>query len=146
MTGPKSGPYVTPVKHDDTWATPQALYARLDREHGFSVDAAALPHNTKHPRFWGPTEDGLAQDWNGETVFVNPPWSNVAPWVAKALSLSCGKAVLVLPSRTDRQWFHDLLAAKAEIEFLKGRLRFVAPEGRRQGSAREGALVAVVRR
>lgn len=145
---PKSdqpGPYVTPVKHDDTWGTPDALFATLHAEHGFTVDADALPHNAKLPRFWSPAEDGLKQSWDGERVFCNPPWSNVGPWVAKALSLSRGKVVLLLPSRTDRQWFHDL-AWVAKITFLRGRLRFKAPEGRKQGSAREGALLAVIQR
>ena len=40
-----------------------------------------------------------------------------------------GIAVMLLPARTDTKWFHDYVYKKAEIRFLKGRLRFNnAPE------------------
>ena len=31
---------------------------------------------------------------------------------------------MLLPARTDVRWFHDYIYGKAEIRFLKGRLRF----------------------
>lgn len=32
--------------------------------------------------------------------------------------------VLLLPARTDTKWFHEYLYGKAEIRFIKGRLKF----------------------
>lgn len=31
---------------------------------------------------------------------------------------------MLLPARTDTKWFHDYILGKAEIRFLKGRLKF----------------------
>lgn len=36
----------------DEWETPPDLFRELDQEFGFAVDLAALPHNTKCPRFY----------------------------------------------------------------------------------------------
>ncbi|GAB6276278.1 MAG: hypothetical protein SAMD01599839_08180 [Rectinema sp.] len=37
-----------------------------------------------------------------------------------------GGALVVglLPARTDTRWFHDFILGRAEIRFLKGRLKF----------------------
>lgn len=32
--------------------------------------------------------------------------------------------VMLLPARTDTKWFHDYIYHKAEIRFIKGRLKF----------------------
>lgn len=32
--------------------------------------------------------------------------------------------VMLVPSRTDTRWFHDYIYGKAEIRFVKGRLKF----------------------
>lgn len=49
--------------------------------------------------------------------------------------------VMLLPSRTDTRWFHDYILGKAEIRFLKGRLKF----GNSKNSAPFGSLIAVWR-
>jgi phage N-6-adenine-methyltransferase len=91
------------------------------------LDAAALPTNAKCARFFSPTEDGLAQDWGTETVWLNPPYSQIARWVEKAYAASLKGATVVcyLTSRTDTAWFHDVVLPYAEIRFIRGRERFV---------------------
>ena len=32
--------------------------------------------------------------------------------------------VMLLPARTDTKWFHDFIMDKAEIRFIRGRLKF----------------------
>jgi len=32
---------------------------------------------------------------------------------------------MLIPSRTDTRWFHDYILGKAEIRFIKGRLKFI---------------------
>lgn len=68
----------------------------------------------------------------GERIFLNPPYgSEAANWVAKAYFESQYAEVIVglLPARTDARWFHDFVYGKAEIRFIKGRLKFVGPNG-----------------
>ena len=32
--------------------------------------------------------------------------------------------MMLIPARTDTRWFHDWIYGKAEIRFIKGRLKF----------------------
>lgn len=112
------------TSRNDVRRTPRALYDELDAEFGFTVDVASLPDNALCDRFFTPEDDGLTQDWTNEVCWMNPPYSWIEPWCAKAAS---EKAITVglLPVRTDLPWFHDhVMAAGAEVRFIKGRLRF----------------------
>jgi len=64
----------------------------------------------------------------GYRVFCNPPYGRqIAEWVRKAYetNLEHGNLVVMLiPARTDTKWFHDYIYGKAEIRFVKGRLKF----------------------
>ncbi len=53
---------------------------------------------------------------------MNPPYGReIGKWVAK---LANNTGVALLPARTDTKWFHDYIYGKAEIRFIKGRLKF----------------------
>ena len=42
-----------------------------------------------------------------------------------ALAAKSGAVVvMLLPARTDTKWFHEYIYGKAEIRFVRGRLRF----------------------
>jgi phage N-6-adenine-methyltransferase len=120
----------------DDRATAPEVFASLHARFQFSIDAAALPHNAKLPRFWTPDDDGLAQDWTGERVWCNPPYSSIEPWVVKALTSPCELAVLLLPAnRTEQGWWQDHIEPRRDkvgspvrVEFLRGRMRFIAPD------------------
>ena len=49
--------------------------------------------------------------------------------------------VMLLPARTDTRWFHDYIYGKAEIRFVKGRLKF----GGAKNSAPFPSMVVVFR-
>lgn len=106
------------------WGTPQGFYDELDKEFGFTLDPCATEANTKCARFYTKVDDGLSRSWEGERVFMNPPYGReIGKWVKKA-SEEGELAVCLLPARTDTRWFHDYILGKAEIRFLRGRLRF----------------------
>jgi phage N-6-adenine-methyltransferase len=110
----------------DEWPTPQYLFDALNSEFGFTLDACATSANAKCAKFFTKAEDGLAQDWSGETLFMNPPYGrNIGRWVEKAYLTSCqgSTVVCLLPARTDTRWWHRFVM-KGEIRFLRGRLRF----------------------
>ena len=63
----------------------------------------------------------------GYRVFCNPPYSQIAKWVEKAFRETRNDNTLVallIPSRTDTRYFHDYIYQRAEIRFMKGRLKF----------------------
>lgn len=109
------------------WATPPAMFAGWDAEFGFTLDVCALPHNTKCPRYFTPEVDGLAQDWGREVCWCNPPYDDIGAWIRKAYeaSLTGATVVCLVYARTDTEWFHDWVYGKAELRFLRGRIRFV---------------------
>lgn len=113
----------------DLWATPQWLFDELDAEFGFDLDACATPDNAKCKRFFTPEQDGLKQNWKN-TVWCNPPYGRqIGQWVKKAhdsAAVNGAVVVMLLPARTDTRWFHDYIYGKAEVRFLRGRIKFGA--------------------
>lgn len=108
------------------YATPNETYSALHREFGFTLDPCSTHENAKCGRHFTLAEDGLAQDWEQETVFMNPPYGRaISLWMRKAYEQSLGGATVVclVPARTDTKWWHDF-AMKGEVRFLKGRLKF----------------------
>lgn len=82
--------------------------------------------NAKCSKYYSPEQDGLSQKWDG-VCWCNPPYGRkVKDWVLKAEQSAKDGAIVVmlLPARTDTKWFHDYILGKAEIRFLKGRLKF----------------------
>ncbi len=111
------------------WATPQTFFDALDAEFQFTLDPCASVENAKCKKFYTVAENGLAQDWSGETVFCNPPYGRaIYDWVFKCWRESrnpCTTVVMLIPSRTDTRYFHEFIYKKArEIRFIRGRLRF----------------------
>lgn len=109
----------------DVWATPQWLFDALDKEFGFTLDPCSDGANAKCDRYFTPAENGLMRDWGTETVFMNPPYSEVDDWMRKAYGAAQGGATVVclIPARTDTRWWHKY-AMKAEVRFIRGRLKF----------------------
>ena len=115
----------------DYWETPQSFFDELNKEFHFTLDACATKENSKCQRFYDEEHNGLIQDWEGEVVFCNPPYSKKGKqdlWVKKCYEESQKpKTVVValLPARTDTQRFHNYILGKAtEIRYIKGRLFF----------------------
>ncbi len=72
-------------------------------------------------------ESKLKQDWGTHRVFCNPPYGRaIGAWARKCFESSQRGALVVLlvPARTDTRWYHDWIEDKAEVTFLRGRLRF----------------------
>ncbi|MGN1346071.1 MAG: phage N-6-adenine-methyltransferase [Eubacteriales bacterium] len=130
----------------EDWTTPQAFYDKLDEEFHFTLDAAASDENHKCGKWFTQDQDALKQDWGGETVFLNPPYGRkTGNFVKKAYEEHCKNnitVVMLLPARTDVAWFHDYILGKAEIRFIRGRLKF----GGAKNNAPFPSMVAVYRR
>ena len=109
----------------DLWATPQVFFDELHAEFGFTLDPCALPSNAKCEQFFTREIDGLKQNWGGHIVFMNPPYGReIGKWVEKAATCGADIVVGLLPARTDTKWFHEHIYNKAEVRFVKGRLKF----------------------
>lgn len=113
---------------NEVWETPQDFFDRLDGEFHFDLDPCATEENHKCERFFTKEQDGLKQNWGGQNVFCNPPYGRgLKQWVKKCYEESQKPdtlVVMLIPARTDTSFFHDYIYHKAEIRFIRGRLKF----------------------
>lgn len=110
----------------DKWATPPALFKKLDDEFHFTLDVCADATNAKVAKYFTEEQDGLAQDWTKDISWMNPPYGDAIPlWVRKAVETARGGGVVVglLPNRSDTRWWGDVMKA-TELRFIKGRVKF----------------------
>lgn len=125
------------------WATPQSFFDALNREFSFTLDPCSTHENAKCEKHYTKEDDGLSKNWGGEVVFCNPPYGRELPkWVKKCYEESChADVVMLIPARTDTRWFWDYIYGKAEIRFIKGRLKF----GNAKQSAPFPSMVVIYR-
>ena len=109
------------------WSTPQDFFSRLNVLFNFTLDAASTHENAKCEKHFTAEDDGLSQDWGGQTVWLNPPYGrDIAKWVEKAYKEGLKEntvVVCLLPARTDTAWFHDY-CMYGRVIFVRGRLKF----------------------
>lgn len=117
----------------DTWAE------CVERWGPFDLDVAAAPHNAKCDRFYTLADDALRQPWDAESVWCNPPYSDLVRWVMHAKMEVCNgraeRVTMLLPAnRTEQSWWQDhiepmrdgaLPKAGITTHFLRGRRRFI---------------------
>jgi phage N-6-adenine-methyltransferase len=134
------------MSNRDEWATPHAILDGLFPEFEFDLDVCANANNTKAAVYFTEEDDGLTQPWGG-VCWMNPPYSNIAPWVEKAWreSLNGSTIVALLPAATDTNWFWDWVKGKAEIRFIKGRVQFEPPPGVKASSNPHASILAIYR-
>lgn len=111
----------------DEWSTPQKFFDEINEEFNFNLDVCATDENHKCDQYYTLENSGLEKNWGGYRVFCNPPYSKISEWVAKAFYETRNDntlVVLLIPARTDTRYFHDYIYNRAEIRFVKGRLKF----------------------
>lgn len=110
--------------HDD-WETPKELYDELDSEFHFDYDPCPLCAEF----------DGLKKIW-GKSNFINPPYTRKLKeaFIRKAYEESQrgNLCVMLLPVSTSTKIFHEIIYHNAEIRFLKGRVKFIGINTKRE--------------
>lgn len=110
------------------WSTPSDFYNELNNEFHFDLDVCADEYNHKCKNYFTEKDDGLIQNWEGHICFCNPPYGkSIKDWVAKGYyegTKPNTTVVMLIPARTDTKYFHQYIYHKAEIRFIKGRLKF----------------------
>lgn len=132
---------------DTCWETPQELFDSLNSEFHFTLDPCCVPQTAKCKKYYTPIENGLLQDWSQDIVFVNPPYGKeIKDWIKKSSDEAKKGAtvVLLIPARTDTKYFHDYIYGKAEIRFIKGRVKFLQ-NGETKNTAPFPSMIVVFR-
>lgn len=112
----------------DSWATPKWI---MDM---FPNAFDPCPYN---PDWDEAHYDGLVDGWPDQgVIFINPPYSNVNPWIDRALNhkLLCNlqgtkvTIVMLLKHDSSTKWFAKLQEAGAKFLMFQGRLTFENPD------------------
>ena len=133
-------------KHD--YETPTEVYNPLNKEFKFTLDPCCTKETAKCTKYYTKEENGLEQNWEGERVFVNPPFGRqIKSWVEKCYyeaQKKDTKVVMLIPARTDTEYFHNFIynGKAKEIRFIKGRVTFLQNE-KRVGSATFPSMIVV---
>ena len=127
----------------DTWRTPEYVFNwLLYRFHMIEVDGCANPQNALYPDYIG--QGGLAENFldfdveildrkfGGATgIFVNPPYSDVTPFIKQAKRLRDNGHLVVMLLNNDKstQWYQNHIhnVANEVIDIIGGRIAFVHP-------------------
>jgi phage N-6-adenine-methyltransferase len=109
------------------WTTPKWLFDELSKDFDFDCDVCANDYNSLCKYYFTEENTCLDKTWH-KTNFMNPPYGyGIGKFIKKAYDETKNNGfctVAVLPARTDTKWFHNYIYGKADIIFVKGRLKF----------------------
>lgn len=125
--------------NDERGTPPELLRTLIDAlpSERFSVDPAsgAEPFPIADTRYTE-ADNGLQQSWDGDSVWLNPPYSDLKTWLKKAVreidrtdSHAPELLLALLPGNTSTQWFQEYAAQATYMTLIEGRLEFHGTDG-----------------
>lgn len=124
----------------EEWLTPPEVIAALGGAESFDLDPCApavQPWPTARAVFTR-SDNGLLKPWHGR-VWLNPPYSTgvIERWLARLAEHGKGTSLIFARTETEAFFRHVWERAHALL-FIRGRLHFHLPDGRR-AAANAGA-------
>jgi hypothetical protein len=115
------------VTGTDDYYTPSWVFDRMDID--FDLDVCSPPEGIPWipaARYFTQADDGLAQPWEGR-VWMNPPYSDVTPWVRRFIDHRHG--VMLLPLAKS-WWLNDVWSAAdaVTVSDMGGEMHFHRPD------------------
>lgn len=142
----------TPVEQRNLWQTPIPLFVALDAEFCLTLDAAASADNALCNRYITEEQNTLTTPWADFLVapgyvWLNPPYSDITPFVQKAAAESKNQigTVMLVPSDTSVGWFREAIETASEVRFIVGgRLAFINPvSGKPVSGNNKGSMLII---
>lgn len=140
----------TPTEIRDLWQTPKALFDYYDNRFDFNFDMAASEDNALCDVFFTKESCALTTDWTDYPTgngFLNPPFSDVQPWIEKVIEVSEiteQTFVVLLPADTSVKWFKLAFDNCSECHFISGRISFINAETQKPVSGNNKGSVVFV--
>lgn len=113
----------------DEWYTPAWIFEALNVK--FDYDPCS-PGGRVPSHTWcryGAFNRGLEGNWRG-SVWLNPPFggrNGIRPWLEKFAEHDNG--IAIVPNRTATDWFQDFTQHAAGLLFIRGKVKFLRPDG-----------------
>ena len=154
----------TPTEIRDLWQTPKFVFDYYDKRFGFDIDLAASTANALCGEYCTEYEDALLHDtfqdklfnlglvedgseYAKPSVWCNPPYSNLMPWVAMMVEYAETygvKIVTLIPADTSVKWFKYAFEHCTECHFINGRLSFINAETQNPASGNNKGSVVFI--
>jgi len=114
------------------YGTPWELIRAVEAKYGtIHADLAATPQNAKAKNFLTPEEDSLtfpwSERWPAGTLWLNPPFSDIAPWAKKCAEEGprrYGLIIMLTPASIGSNWFAEHVYGNARVLALSPRITF----------------------
>lgn len=142
----------TPVEQRNLWQTPIPLFVALNAEFSLTLDAAASANNALCNRYITEEQNTLITAWADFLVapgyvWLNPPYSDITPFVQKAAVESKNQigTVMLVPADTSVGWFREAIETASEVRFIVGgRLAFINPvSGKPVSGNNKGSMLII---
>lgn len=118
------------LNDNDRWMTPQWVIHLVLEQFGGTIDTdpcwdpeCLVPATYGYDARQG--LDGLVKQWVGR-CFVNPPYSDVGPWVLRAVQHAStgGEVVMLINASTDTSYWQSYVFDHGVVCFLGKRVKF----------------------
>lgn len=143
-------PHVAYNSGQNEWYTP-AGYIDAAREVMGTIDLDPASSDIANKtvgatRYFTIEDDGLAQEWHGNT-WMNPPYSSdkIGPFIEKLSKElpNIPNAIVLVNNATDTAWFAKLVENASAVCFPRGRVRFLDPQGN-PGAPLQGQAIVYI--
>lgn len=96
------------------------------------LDVCTNLTNRKCYYFFTKDDDALTKQWDKD-FFMNPPYSKISdfmPYAYRQHRKHKVNGIILTYSKTDTNWWHQYVENKAEVHFIRGRLKFLNQNGK----------------
>lgn len=132
-----------PTVSSDEWYTPQWIIEELGP---FDLDPCAPPVEARPfdiaPTCYTKEDDGLTKEWEG-VVWMNPPYSRAPLRQFCEKMAQHNNGIALLANRQDNTLWQEVIFPSARsMIFMRHRVSFIQPEGRKSSPFFGSCLVA----
>lgn len=143
-------PFVTNNSGNQEWYTPsdiidaaRAVLGEITLDPASSETANKI---VKAKKYYTKYNDGLTKKWSGN-VWMNPPYTSntihkfTSKLVEHITSGDIKTACVLANNATETLWFQQILAHCTAVCFVRGRIKFIDPDGVSSGTPLQGQAI-----
>jgi phage N-6-adenine-methyltransferase len=138
-------------KESDLYETPPEVFSWAEASFGpFNMDVCAEKATAKAAEYFGldKNQDSLTTNWSlyGRSAWMNPPYSDIGPWLAKAREQAAKgvRTTCLLPADSSTAWWQENIEDQpfVYVRRIPKRIRFIF-KGQRAGSPNFASVIVV---
>ena len=129
----KAVKHLANIKINDEYGTPPLLFLEACKKFHCTPKVDYFANDVNHvcDKYYTKSDDAFSKSWT-ENGFINSPYSMIGKVMQKAYEehLANNVELMILAyAKTDTQWWWKWVENKAEVHFIKGRIKFLDAKG-----------------